>query len=160
METITQKIAESMIISGHVRATIRDAKTWRIKRVYEYHNLNPTAGRQMLWQQIDPTLFSASNVLSHVAVGSGTTAPAEGDTQLETETYRDAIASSNIDGKALYVTGFFDTSEANGTIREAAVLIGGTSSANTGSLLSHVALNVTKTSSETLTLDWTLNLNI
>jgi len=160
MEHIIEKIAEDMKAVGHVRATIRDAETGEIKRIHDYYNIVPTAGRELLWKQIDPNFVSTDNVISHAVVGDSTTPPAASDVQLGNEIYRNLVSSWNVDGKTFYATGFFDKTEANGTIREAGLIIAGDSLADTGTLLSHVAMNVTKSSSETLTLDWTINLNV
>ena len=94
-----------------------------------------------------------------VALGSGTNTPANGDTTLQTETYRNDVASRTNASNIGYVTGFFSSTEVSGTFREAGLFSDGTASANTGILVSRVAINITKSLSESLTIDWTLTIS-
>jgi hypothetical protein len=93
---------------------------------------------------------------TYAAVGSGTNAPANGNTQLQTEAYRNAVASRTSASNIAFVTAFFGATEAVGTHKEAGIFAGGSGTANTGTLLSRVAIDIVKTNTQTLTLDWTL----
>lgn len=124
-----------------------------------YQNLLPTVGRTMLADQLTNASPDNTPVVNFIALGTGTTAPANGDTILETETYRNAVASITNANNIAYITGFFNATETNGTFREAGVFSDGTSSADTGILISRVAINITKSVTETLTLDWTLTIS-
>lgn len=153
------KNQEKVALKGIYTFTVRDAATGRIKRTYKYENLVPTVGRTMIANNL--TNASPTNVMkiTHAALGSGTNAPVNGDTTLQTETYRNAIASITNASNVGYATGFYTATETSGTYRECAIFSNGTGAANSGVLLSRVAINITKSTSETLTLDWTLTIS-
>lgn len=143
------------VFLGSVRELNRICKT--TKEVY--NNLVPTVGRTMIANNLGNT--SPTNVMyaKYIELGSGTNAPANGDTALQTSTYRNAVASRTNAANITYVTGFFNATETSGTYKEAGIFSDGTASAGTGILLSRVAINVTKTTSNTLTIDWTLTIS-
>lgn len=155
---MTQK--QTIGIRINVVATVRDANTGEIKRIWRGHNLCPTVGRAAIANALtDSTPSPATTRINYVALGTGTNSPANGDTTLQTETYRNTVASETNASNIAYITGFFSATETSGTFREAALFIEGTASANTGTLLSRVAINITKSTSETLTLDWTITIS-
>lgn len=123
-------------------------------------NLLPTVGRTAIAQHltnVSPT--PSALVVNYVALGSGTNAPANGDTTLQTEVFRNAVASRTNSSNIGYITGFYASTDTNGTYREVGLFINGTASANTGTLFSRVAVNITKTSVQTLTVDYTITIS-
>jgi hypothetical protein len=96
-------------------------------------------------------ICSGSTRAGWVAVGTGTTVPANGDTALETETARVAT-----DAPVVYASVYarwiatIPSGTANVHLYEAGLL----DAASVGVLWSHVAIDVNKTSSMTLTFDW------
>ena len=121
-------------------------------------NLIPTVGRSVLAQRLANTT-TYTGIINKVALGTGNTAPANGDTQLGTETYRNNAASLTYADNIAYITGFFTATEVSGTFAEAGLFIDGTASANTGQLFSRVLVAVTKTTLQTLTIDWQLTIS-
>lgn len=92
-------------------------------------------------------------IATYHAVGTGITAPALGDTTLQTEIFRKLISvRSKSNNQSIFQT-FFTTSEANGTLRELG-LFGDAASGvvNTGTLFARAAINRTKSSNDTLTV--------
>lgn len=145
-------------LKGVYTFTLRNAITGEIEGKHIYENLVPATALALIASLIGQSSSANAGKVTHCALGSGTTAPASGNTTLETEVYRNAIASLNSVGAVVYATGFFSAPETSGTYREAGIFIDGTGTANSGTLLSRVAINITKTTSQTLTLDWTLTL--
>ncbi len=144
----------------NVVATLRDALTGEIKQIIKTHNIIPTVGRAAMASWLSSASPSPATIrINYCAVGTGTNAPANADTTLQTETYRNTIASETNANNICYFTGFFSATETSGTFREAALFIAGTGTVNTGTLFSRVAINITKTTSDTLTLDWTVTLS-
>jgi hypothetical protein len=123
------------------------------------NNIVPTVGRAMIANNLGNS--SPTNVMyaKYIELGSGTNTPANSDTALQTSSYRNAVASRTNASNVAYVTGFFNATETSGTYREAGIFSDGTASAGTGVLVSRVAINVTKTTSNTLTIDWTLTIS-
>lgn len=147
-------------IKVNVTATVRDAITGKVKRVQEYHNIVPTVGRAAIAANMTSVSPTPANILvNYCGVGTGTNAPANGDTQLQTEIFRNAVASRTSASNIAYITGFFAATEGVATLKEAGLFIAGTATANSGTLLSRVAINVTKSNTETLTLDWTITIS-
>lgn len=130
----------------------------RTERVV-YENLIPTTGRTVIANNLTASSPTDDPRINRCALGSSTTAPANSDTQLGTETYRNAVASETNASNVAYVTGFFSATETTGTYREAGLFINGSAAANNGKLFSHVAINITKSGTETLTLDWTITIS-
>lgn len=124
-----------------------------------YKNIVPTVGRTMLANQVGNASPTNVPYAKYIELGTGITAPANGDTALQTPVYRNAVASRTNAANVAYVTGFFNATETSGTYKEAGVFCDGTASTGTGVLLSHVAINVTKTTSNTLTIDWVFTLS-
>lgn len=153
------KTGQRLSMVGTYRFTIRDAITGKIKRKYTYKNLITTAGMAAIASRMTNPAPSGTMLINKFAIGTGTNAPALGDTQLQTETYRNDVASRTSSGRIAYVTGFLDAVEATGTFREAGLFMDGLAGANTGTLLSRVAINVVKSNTETLTMDYELEFN-
>lgn len=150
---------QTIKIRVNVTGTVRDAKTGKVLRVHKYHNIIPTVGRAAIANALtDSTPSPATIRVNYVALGTGTNTPANADTTLQTESYRNSIASQTNASNIAYLTGFYSATETSGTYREAALFIEGTASANSGTLLSRVAINITKSTSETLTLDWAITI--
>ena len=143
---------------GDMKFTVRDAKTDAIKKVYLYKNLVVTVGRQNIAQRIASTNTNTLNV-NYGAVGTGTNTPANADTTLQTETFRKAISSNSSTANQAFLSFFYSASEAVATLKEFGSFIDATGSADSGVMLSRVAINVVKTSSDTLTIDVTYTIS-
>lgn len=151
-------ISENTSLKGHYKFTLKDIHTGQVQ-VFEYENIIPTSGRTNIANHLTAAVPTNALRLNKAALGTGTNAPANSDTQLQTETYRNDLASRTNNANIAYVTAFFTATEVTGTFREAGIFSDGTASANTGVLFSRVAINITKSNSQTLTLDWTLTVN-
>lgn len=152
-------IKEKSGVIGLYAFTVRDAISGNVLRKYGYCNIVPTVGRTMIANNLTSASPTHSMLITHCALGTNATAPANADTQLGTETYRNAIASLSNSNNIAYATGFFSAAETSGTYAEAGIFANGTGTVNSGVIISHVALSVTKSTSETLTLDWTFTLS-
>jgi hypothetical protein len=96
--------------------------------------------------------------ITHMAIGTSTTAPARTDIKLGSETFRLAISSKSYTNSAFTAKMFLNTSQGNTTIREMGTFVNSSDTADSGTLISHLALNVTKTSSISLLVTWILTL--
>ena len=150
---------EKISLVGKYKFTIRDAKTGKIKRVYHYTNLIPTVGRTLLANNLTDASPTNDPRINYVALGTGTNAPTNSDTTLQTETYRNTVASETNNNNIAYITGFFSATEVSGTFEEAGIFADGGAGADTGVLVSRVLISVTKSNTETLTVDWSLTIN-
>lgn len=91
--------------------------------------------------------------INYALFGDGVGVPSQNDTQLFNETFRNLQASRSSQDNQVLLTGFIDTAEFSGTIREFGNCLSGTATANTGKLWSHIAgLTWVKDSNSTLTV--------
>lgn len=144
-------------IKINVIGTFRDAKTGKITHQFKKHNLAVNTGLYSIAARLAGLDIPANKkgTITYCALGTGTTAPAAGDTTLETEIFRKQVSvRSSTLGVARFRT-FFNTSEANDTLKELG-LFGDDASAtaDSGTLFCRLAIDRVKTSAETLTLDW------
>lgn len=145
-------------IRGEVTLEFRNVKTGKVRR-YVHNNMVVTFGKNAIAQRLSGN--SAAGEITYCALGTGTTAPALGDTEMETELVRKLISVRSYSGNIFTAQTFFTTSEGNGTLREAGLFgnaVGRTASStpDSGQLYCRVAINRTKTSSDTLSLSWTV----
>lgn len=142
--------------------TIRDAVTGRIKRQYVQENLIPTSGRNNVARALAGELSTIAEAeINFTSLGTDGTPPTNSDTQLGVEVFRKAVASTTTSGNQLFVTAFYTAPEVSGTFAEAGLHINGTGTINSGILFSRVTFSpaVTKSASETLTVDYVVTIN-
>jgi hypothetical protein len=148
---------KSLKILFNVTATFRDARTGRITKQFKGHNLAVNTGLNSIAARLAGTDIPANKkgTINYCGVGTGTDAPAAGDTELQTELFRKQVSVRSSTLNVARFRTFFSTSEANDTLKEVG-LFGddATATADSGTLFCRIAVNKTKTSSETLTLDW------
>ena len=95
----------------------------------------------------------ASNVMSHMAVGAGTTAAAVGDTALGSELGRVALASSSATTNVVTYTATFGAGTGTGAVTEAGIF----NDASAGTMLCRVVFAVVnKGANDTMAITWTV----
>lgn len=136
---------------------IHDAKTGKLKFRKLHKNLFVTAGKQSIADALRGNVSNNTGQITYCAVGTGTNVPNVSDTTLQTELSRKQVSVRSVSGKIATFKTFFNQDEANGALKEAG-LFGAlaTSTANTGTLFARVNINRTKSSSDTLTLTWSV----
>jgi len=140
---------------GVWRATLEDVNTGK-KEIKYFYNVVPLTGLGMVCNNFaDPTPDNAM-LLTHCLLGSNATVVTENDTTLGTEVYRNTIQSKTSAANILYGTGFFSQTETDGTYKEAGIVSDGSAGADTGILVSHVNIDITKTAVQKLTLDFVI----
>lgn len=142
---------------GEVMLEIRDAKTGKLKAREVYKNLVVSVAKTEIAKALCGVVGENQGQVTYCAVGTGTNAPASGDTQLQTELHRKLISvRTPTNNQAVFKT-FYNQNEANGVLREAGLFgYNATAAANTGALFARVAINRTKSANDTLTLTWTI----
>lgn len=127
-------------------------------QVWLVDNIVPTVGRANIANNMTDATPTNSLLVNYFAVGTGNATPANGDTVLDNEVYRNAVASRTNAANVAYITGFLNATEDADTYLEAGLFADGTGSVDTGILMSRVAINITKSLTETLTIDWTFTI--
>jgi hypothetical protein len=149
---------ETFTFKGVYTFTLENVITGE-KRVIVNENLVVLTGKSYIMTRLMADQVTPGIKITHTALGTGTNAPASGDTQLQTEIYRKNVASATNASNIGYVSAYYTAVEVTGTFREVGLFINATGVANSGTLFSRVATNITKSSVETLTVDYQLTLN-
>lgn len=87
--------------------------------VQEVDNLVVTAGKGFVASRMAGT---SANVMSHMAIGTGSTAASASDTALGSEAARTALTSTNVSGAVVTYVDTFAAGTGTGAITEAAIL--------------------------------------
>ena len=153
------KIRERIGISGRIRITVREHETpdapGLIVAEYDFENLVVDVGLNQLRLALFGTGIDAAH--RYLAWGSGTTAPASGDTTLETEDGRKAVTSQTVSGTTgrIDTTTYLASADANGQIDELGWFISpsATASADSGILLARVLFSELKTTGKSIQVD-------
>lgn len=130
---------------------------------YEHraHNLAVTAGLVSIAERLAGVDVPANTkgTITYLAVGTGTNAAAAGDTTLQTEVFRKLVSARTYTGAVAKYRIFINTTEANVTIKEIGLFgDAATGTADTGTLYARLIVDKEKTSAETLTVDWEVEL--
>ncbi len=142
---------------GLHRFILKDALTGRLKSNNEYYNLITTACKTMIAARLAGG--SSDTDITYGAVGTGAGTPAVGDTTLFTELTRKVLAGITSSGGVITATSFFGAADGNGVLTEFSMFgDGATASADSGTMINHVAISETKSSSETLTIESVISL--
>ena len=145
-------------LAGVHRFVFRDPDSGAITRERTYHNIICVNGKNFIAQFLNCEAVTLSTGTIFGAVGTSGTAPVVGDTQLGAEIARATVGSNSRSANVVVFDFFYTTAQGNGALAEFGVFLAGTSTANTGSLLSHVLISENKTSAETLTVESTITI--
>jgi hypothetical protein len=114
----------------------------------EIKNLVVTTGLGYIVSRMKDT---AATAMSHMALGSGTTAAAAGDTALGTELGRSALTSTTVFGATITYVASFGAGSATGAVTEAGIL----NAASSGTLLCRTVFPVVnKQAGDSMTVTW------
>jgi len=145
------KHIDTLKVTGQVSVVITD-KDGNIKDQREVKNLVVTVGKQF----IAGRMVGTPTAMSHMAIGSGTTAAAAGDTTLQTELGRVALASAAASGAVVTYTATFPPGTGTGAVTEAGILNAGSA----GTLLCRTVFAVVnKGADDAMAITWTVTVS-
>lgn len=137
--------------TGELLVTLLD-EHGKVKEQHRIKNLITTAGKTFIAARI----VGAPTAMSHMAIGSGTTAAAIGDTALGGELARVAMASSTSASNVVTNAAVFGPGVGTGSVTEAGTL----NASSAGTLLNRVVFPVVnKAASDTLQVNWTITIS-
>lgn len=142
-------------IRGHLLIELRD-EGGNLKDVREVDNLVVTAGKNHIADQLKSSPVQAA--MGWMAVGTGSTAPAAGDTLLGTEIDRNALTSRTASANVVTYVGDWAAGDAtNAAIAEAGIF--NIVTANTVTMLARATFTaINKGASDTLKITWTVTI--
>lgn len=149
-------INENLKLSGQLNIVLKD-KAGNIKDQVEVKNLVVNTGLAYIASRMTGT---SKSVMSHMALGSGTTAAAAGQTDLVSVLgSREALDSTTISGtndeKVVYVSSF-EAGDATGAVTEAGIF----NAATGGDMLCRTVFSVVnKAADDTMSVTWTITLS-
>jgi hypothetical protein len=134
-------------LTGKLQIYLNDVK------VQEVDNLVVTTGLGFVASRLVGT---ASNIMSHMAIGTGSTAAAVGNTTLGTEAARVALTSGTASGAVATYVATFPAATGTGAITEAGLF----NASSAGTLLCRTVFSViNKGASDSLTISWTVTVS-
>jgi len=140
-----EKLIKTIKIVENITATIRDAKTGKIKRIYRHKNTVQLSGRAVIARRLaNETTYSG---IINYGILCTQSPPVE--------YYRKLISSATYDddlAKA-YCSWFFSAPEVEGTFTQWRNVIDGTPTPGSGQEWTRVDVNWVKSNTETLTID-------
>jgi hypothetical protein len=120
--------------------------------VQETENLVVTAGKNWVADRMN----NANTVMTHMAVGTGTTAAAAAQTALITESDRNALTSTTVTDNAVAYVATWAAGDATAALTEAAIL----DAASGGDMLARTVFSVVnKGAADSMTITWTITVS-
>jgi hypothetical protein len=115
---MTTQLREDLELGVNVRVWVHDLRTGLIRLHDEGHNLVTAAGLNLLRDRLRGT--SLIDPLSHLAVGTSSTATASGNIALGAEVFRDVFTQVTLGTASIVYRYYLGPNDANGnTLREA-----------------------------------------
>jgi len=138
---------DDFVMKGRVSITVND------EVVQEIDNLVVTTGKNFVASRMKDATDTA---MSHMGVGTGSTAAAAGDTALGSELGRNALTSTTVtDNEVAYIC-TFAAGDATGAITEAGLF----NAASAGTMLCRTVFSVVnKGASDAMTITWTVTVS-
>ena len=146
-------INDNLKLRGDVALVLKD-KNGNIKETREINNLVVTAGLTFICSRM---AAASADVMSHMALGSSTTAAAAGQTDLVSILgSREALDSTNASANTITYVSSFEAGEGTGAVTEAGVF----NAASSGTMLCRTVFPVvSKQADDTMSVTWTITLS-
>lgn len=143
-----------MRLKTNVKITVKNLQGETL-RVEKLHNIVTNAGFNHI-RDILRGVVTSNLILSHFAIGTGTTAVAVTDTTMETEEFRDAMTSFTANNAQLICSYYLGLEDCNGeTLTEAGLF----NAATDGTLFAHIVHTaITKDNTISVSYVWTIDM--
>lgn len=145
-------VNENLKLRGDVALVLKGADG-KVKDSREIKNLIVNDGLEFICSRMAGT---SANVMSHMALGSGTTAAAAGQTDLVSILgSREALDSSTPSSNTIAYVASFEAGEGTGAVTEAGIF----NAATAGDMLCRTVFSVVnKEADDTMSVTWTITL--
>lgn len=144
---------DNLKLRGDVFIVVKD-KDGNIKEERKEENLVVSAGLNFICSRMKDTTDGA---MSHMGLGSGTTAAAANDTDLGSLLgSREALDSTTVSSNTITYVSSFEAGDATGAVTEAGIFNASTS----GTMLCRVVFSeINKAADDTMSVTWTITLS-
>lgn len=146
-------INDNVKVSGKVRLVLKD-KNGKVKESREIKNLLVSSGLEFICSRMAGT---SASVMSHMALGSGTTTPAAGQTDLVSILgSREALDSTTASSNTITYVSSFEAGDGTGAVTEAGIF----NASSGGTMLCRTTFaEVNKEPDDTMSVTWTITIN-
>jgi len=146
------KLVEDIKVTGKLQVRLFD-ENGNLKDERDFNNLVVTVGKDFIASRMVGT---ASSIMSHMAIGEGSTSPVVGNTTLGNELGRVSIASGTASGSVVTYVATFGAGTGTGPITEAGVFNAGSA----GTMLCRTTFAVVnKGAADSMTVTWTVTIS-
>lgn len=133
---------DDLTLKGHLSIAING------EVVQQVPNLVVTAGKNYVASRMKDATTSA---MSHMAIGTGSTSPAAGNTALGSESHRSALTSTTVSSNVVSYVASFGAGDGTGAITEAGLF----NASSSGDMLCRTTFSVVnKGSQDSMTITW------
>lgn len=142
---------DGLKLRGDVALVLRD-KDGNVKEERNIENLIVNAGLNFICDRMKDD----ETAMTHMALGSGSTAAAASDTSLGSQLgSREALDSSTVTANQIVYVASFEAGDATGAVTEAGIF----NAASSGTMLCRTVFSVVnKAADDTLSVNWTITL--
>ena len=145
-------LQDEITVKGRLSIVLID-QLGLVKEEHDFDNLVVTTGKGYIASRMKDATATA---MSHMAVGTGTTAAAASQTALVTEANRQALTSTAVSGGDVTYSATFDNGQGTGALTEAAIL----NASSGGTMLCRTVFSViNKGANDTLAITWTVTVS-
>lgn len=138
--------------TGRLSVVLKDSDG-NLKDSREINNLVVSSGLDYIASRMKDATATA---MSYMAIGTGTTAAAAGDTTLGTELDRNALTSTTVTGNEIAYVASWAAGDGTGAVTEAGIF----NAASAGDMLARTVFSVVnKGANDTLSITWTITLS-
>lgn len=144
-------------VTGELRITLTNPEG-NIKQEVVVPNLVVTVGKNFIASSMVKTTTNSPAAMTHMEVGTGTTAAAVGDTALETAvaSSRVALTSATVTSNSVAYVATFPAGTGTGALTEAGIF----NASSSGTMLCRTVFSViNKGAADTLGITWTVTVN-
>lgn len=143
-------INDGFNLKGKVEVRLND------EVVRNIDNLVVTDGKEFVASSMIKTTSNSPAAMTHMGIGSGSTAAAAGNSALESQLGRVALTSGTVSGAVVTYVATFPAGTGTGAVTEAGIL----NASSSGDLLCRTVFSVVnKGSSDSMTITWTVTVS-
>jgi len=133
---------DDLTLKGHLSIAVNG------EVVQQVPNLVVTTGKNYVASRMKDATTSA---MSHMAIGTGSTSPAAGNTALGSESHRSALTSTTVSSNVVSYVASFGAGDGTGAITEAGLF----NASSSGDMLCRTTFSVVnKGSQDSMTITW------
>jgi hypothetical protein len=143
-------INDGFNLKGKVEVRLND------EVVRNIDNLVVTDGKEFVASSMIKTTSNSPAAMTHMGIGSGSTAAAAGNSALESQLGRVALTSGTVSGAVVTYVATFPAGTGTGAVTEAGIL----NASSSGDLLCRTVFSVVnKGASDSMTITWTVTVS-